>query len=132
MAGAITDQLRRYLHDRRSESAYIDLPGAATIGGLIADLEDFVLSGGKRLRPVFAYWGWRAVTTREPGPDVLLLFSALEMLHAWALVHDDVIDCLLHPPRQADGPRALRGAAPRPELAGLGGPVRDVGGHPAR
>ncbi|OSC41787.1 bifunctional (2E,6E)-farnesyl/geranyl diphosphate synthase [Mycobacterium decipiens] len=88
MAGAITDQLRRYLQDRRSAAAHI----GSDYDGLIADLEDFVLGGGKRLRPVFAYWGWQAVATREPDPDVLLLFSALELLHAWALVHDDLID----------------------------------------
>lgn len=88
LAGAITDQLRRYLHDRRSQAAYI----GGDYDGLIANLEDFVLNGGKRLRPVFACWGWRAVTTRNPDPDMLLLFSALELLHAWALVHDDVID----------------------------------------
>ena len=33
---------------------------------LIAALEDFVLRGGKRLRPAFAYWGWRAVSDAEP------------------------------------------------------------------
>ncbi|QUR69804.1 bifunctional (2E,6E)-farnesyl/geranyl diphosphate synthase [Mycobacterium spongiae] len=92
MAGAITNQLRQYLHDRRSEATHIDFPGSGDYGALIADLEDFVLGGGKRLRPVFAYWGWHAVAAQEPGPDVLLLFSALELLHAWALVHDDVID----------------------------------------
>jgi len=92
LAGAITDQLRRYLHDRRSEAAYIDGFEGTDYDGLIANLEDFVLSGGKRLRPVFAYWGWQAVATRDPDPDVLLLFSALELLHAWALIHDDVID----------------------------------------
>lgn len=58
-------------------------------------MEDFVLRGGKRLRPAFAYWGYRAVTA-EPDAQVddgaLLLFSALELLHACALVHDDVID----------------------------------------
>jgi geranylgeranyl diphosphate synthase type I len=90
LAGAVTDRLRQYLQDRRNEAAYIG------IGGLIAELEDFVLGGGKRLRPVFAYWGWRAVqtgeATRDPDPGVLLLFSALELLHAFALVHDDVID----------------------------------------
>jgi len=86
LAGAVTDQLRQYLHDRRHEAAYID------VGVLISGLEDFVLGGGKRLRPVFAYWGWRAVTTRDPEPAVLLLFSALELLHASALIHDDVID----------------------------------------
>jgi len=36
--------------------------------------------------------GWRAVATGEPDPEVLLLFSALELLHACALAHDDVID----------------------------------------
>lgn len=72
---------------------------AAYIGvdydGLIAALEDFVLRGGKRVRPAFAYWGYRAVTAdpdAKVGDDALLLFSALELLHACALVHDDVID----------------------------------------
>ncbi|OBJ49208.1 bifunctional (2E,6E)-farnesyl/geranyl diphosphate synthase [Mycobacterium asiaticum] len=88
MAGAITDQLRRYLRDRRGESAYL----GAEYEALTAWLEDFVLSGGKRLRPVFAYWGWDAVATQAPEPDSLLLFGALELLHAFALVHDDVID----------------------------------------
>jgi geranylgeranyl diphosphate synthase, type I len=92
LTGAITDQLRRYLHDRRRETAYIGSAEDSDYGVLITALEDFVLSGGKRLRPAFAYWGWRAVATQDPDPDVLLLFSALELLHACALVHDDVID----------------------------------------
>lgn len=91
LAGAVTEQLRGYLARRRADAAYIGTDYA----GLIAMLEDFVLRGGKRLRPAFAYWGYRAVT---PGPadgvddGTLRLFSALELLHACALVHDDVID----------------------------------------
>jgi geranylgeranyl diphosphate synthase, type I len=88
LTGAVTDRLRRYLHGRRAETAYI----GPDYGVLLAALEDFVLNGGKRLRPAFAYWGWRSVATGEPDPEVLLLFSALELLHASALVHDDVID----------------------------------------
>jgi geranylgeranyl diphosphate synthase type I len=88
LTGAVTDRLRRYLHDRRTETAYI----GTEYGLLITALEDFVLNGGKRLRPAFAYWGWRAVANGEPDREVLLLFSALELLHACALVHDDVID----------------------------------------
>ncbi|MGH3522111.1 MAG: bifunctional (2E,6E)-farnesyl/geranyl diphosphate synthase [Mycobacterium sp.] len=88
MADAITDQLRRYLHDRRGAAAYI----GSDYDGLIDGLEQFVLSGGKRLRPAFAYWGWRAVSSKDADAQVLLLFSALELLHASALVHDDVID----------------------------------------
>ena len=54
-----------------------------------------IAGGGKRMRPAFAYWGFRAVTPSPDTPvtdEMLRLFSALEMLHACALVHDDVID----------------------------------------
>ena len=91
MTGAITDQLRRYLRDRRNHTVYIGSEGS-DYGVLIAALEDFVLGGGKRLRPAFAYWGWRAVSSTDADEQALLLFSALELLHASALVHDDVID----------------------------------------
>jgi geranylgeranyl diphosphate synthase, type I len=91
LAGAVTDQLREYLRDRRSDAAYI----GSDYAELTAALEEFVLRGGKRLRPLFAYWGWRAVVdpSADPvDPSKLRLFSALELLHACALVHDDVID----------------------------------------
>jgi len=75
---------------RRRDAGYI----GADYNALTGALEEFVLSGGKRLRPAFAYWGWRAVTNDpDPvNPEMLRLFSALELLHACALVHDDVID----------------------------------------
>jgi geranylgeranyl diphosphate synthase, type I len=90
LAGAVTEQLREYLRERRRDTAYI----GAEYATLTAALEEFVLRGGKRLRPAFAYWGWRAVTENPDteNPAVLRLFAALEMLHACALVHDDVID----------------------------------------
>jgi geranylgeranyl diphosphate synthase type I len=88
LAAAVTEQLRGYLRSRREDAAYIGSDYAV----LTEALEEFVLRGGKRLRPAFAYWGWRAVAGTEPTPEVLRLFSALELLHACALVHDDVID----------------------------------------
>lgn len=91
LAIAVTDQLRQYLARRRADAAYI----GPDYDELIAALEDFVLRGGKRLRPAFAYWGYRAVAPAADGDiddSALLLFSALELLHACALVHDDVID----------------------------------------
>jgi geranylgeranyl diphosphate synthase, type I len=53
-----------------------------------------VLQGGKRLRPSFAYWGWRAVQSAgAEGEEVLIrAASSLELLHACALVHDDLMD----------------------------------------
>lgn len=88
LAGAVTDQLREYLSARRRDAAYI----GADYAELTESLEEFVLRGGKRLRPAFAYWGFRAVADRPVDDHALRLFAALEMLHACALVHDDVID----------------------------------------
>ncbi|MEV6488313.1 polyprenyl synthetase family protein [Actinoplanes sp. NPDC051633] len=54
---------------------------------------DLVLGGGKRLRPTFAYWGWRGVVgPDEPIQPVLPAIAALELMHTFALVHDDVMD----------------------------------------
>lgn len=88
LAAAVTEELRGYLRERRRDAAYIGTDYAV----LTEALEEFVLRGGKRLRPAFAYWGYRAVAGTEPTPAVLRLFSALELLHACALVHDDLID----------------------------------------
>ncbi len=88
LAAAVTEQLREYLAQRRADAAYIGTDYA----DLTAALEEFVLRGGKRLRPAFAYWGWRAVADREADASVWRLFAALELLQACALVHDDVID----------------------------------------
>ncbi|HEV7204372.1 MAG TPA: polyprenyl synthetase family protein [Jatrophihabitans sp.] len=53
----------------------------------------FVLVGGKRLRPRFAYWGWRTVhDDAEPDAGLITAAASLELLHACALVHDDVMD----------------------------------------
>jgi geranylgeranyl diphosphate synthase type I len=63
------------------------------LGGFARTIRDAVLSGGKRLRPTFAYWGWRgAVGPDQPIDPVLPALGALELLHTFALVHDDVMD----------------------------------------
>jgi geranylgeranyl diphosphate synthase type I len=86
----VTERLRDHLRERRAEAAYI----GDDYEEMTAALEEFVLRGGKRLRPLFAYWGWRAVAPEgaTADDDAMLLFAALELLHACALVHDDVID----------------------------------------
>jgi geranylgeranyl diphosphate synthase, type I len=59
------------------------LPGLDAIGELLA--------GGKRLRAAFCYWGWRGAGGGS-GPGIFTAAAALELLHAGALVHDDVMD----------------------------------------
>jgi geranylgeranyl diphosphate synthase, type I len=69
----------------------------AALGADLVPMADaarsFVLDGGKRLRPTFAYWGWRTVRGEQDGDATLMTAAAsLELLHACALVHDDVMD----------------------------------------
>jgi geranylgeranyl diphosphate synthase type I len=74
-----------------------------TIGPDVTALVDFsrqFLSGGKRFRAQFAYLGWQSVKRPEdPTADraadtagIVAVASALEVFHAAALVHDDIID----------------------------------------
>jgi geranylgeranyl diphosphate synthase, type I len=63
--------------------------GTELLPGLDA-LEE-LLAAGKRLRPAFCYWGWRGAGG-EDGQAILAAAAALELLHASALVHDDVMD----------------------------------------
>ena len=70
---------------------------AVRLGGVSADLAPMVeavsalLSGGKRLRPAFCYWGWRGAGAAD-GDAIVRAASSLELLHACALIHDDVMD----------------------------------------
>jgi geranylgeranyl diphosphate synthase, type I len=57
---------------------------------MIGTVERFV-AGGKRLRPAFCYWGWRAVGGVD-SDAIIAAASSLELLQASALVHDDVMD----------------------------------------
>lgn len=66
------------------------------LGALDAFSKRF-LSGGKRFRARFCYWGFEAITGRGASePDglfpIVSAASALELFHAAALVHDDLID----------------------------------------
>ena len=52
-----------------------------------------VVSGGKRFRAAFCYWGYRAVRPEVEDEHALIrACAALELLHASALVHDDYMD----------------------------------------
>jgi geranylgeranyl diphosphate synthase type I len=51
------------------------------------------VSGGKRFRAAFCYWGYRALAPApEDDRQLLRACAALELLHASALVHDDLMD----------------------------------------
>ena len=55
-------------------------------------LTRFVLGGGKRLRPAFCHWAYVGAGGGADDPAVIDTGAAFELLHAFALVHDDVMD----------------------------------------
>jgi geranylgeranyl diphosphate synthase type I len=50
------------------------------------------VTGGKRFRAAFCYWGHQAVDEEADAAALLRAAASLELLHASALVHDDVMD----------------------------------------
>src|SRR3954471_22497189 len=94
----IQNRLDAYLDDRTAElravSPDLDVIDAAARG---------LLAGGKRFRALFCYLAWQAVAARgadfdlaaDPSGDldgVVSVAAALEIFHAAALVHDDIMD----------------------------------------
>ncbi len=79
--------LDTFLAARTGELIELD-PALGPIGAEVADL---VAAGGKRLRPAFVYWGHRA-TGAGHCDGVVAAAGAVELLHTFALIHDDVMD----------------------------------------
>ncbi|KAA9111663.1 polyprenyl synthetase family protein [Microbacterium rhizomatis] len=91
---AVSQRLDNFFSIRRSEAADWGPEAASLIESATG-----ALRGGKRLRARFCLAGWRAVdegpdarSTGSPGADVIAAAAALEVFHAAALVHDDIID----------------------------------------
>ncbi|MFD9427489.1 MULTISPECIES: polyprenyl synthetase family protein [unclassified Streptomyces] len=57
-----------------------------------ATLRDFLAAGGKRLRPLFCVLGWHAASGHGDDAAVIRTAAALEMFHAFCLIHDDIMD----------------------------------------
>ncbi len=62
------------------------------LGDLIECLAGLVEAGGKRLRPAFCHWAYVGAGGDANDPLVVDVGAAFELLHAFALVHDDVMD----------------------------------------
>jgi geranylgeranyl diphosphate synthase type I len=79
--------LRAFLAERRVEATAID----GRLGRLVDELSAAVAAGGKRLRPRLAAWGYRA-GGQELDDAMVRTAAALELLHTFALIQDDVMD----------------------------------------
>jgi geranylgeranyl diphosphate synthase type II len=84
-APAYPDHLRREVEDYLARLRFASEPAAA---GLEEAMRYSLLAGGKRIRPVLAL-ATASATGRNP-TEVLPLAAALELIHTYSLIHDDL------------------------------------------
>ncbi|GAA4582438.1 polyprenyl synthetase family protein [Planotetraspora phitsanulokensis] len=81
----VDHHLERFLDDHAAPVADPEVTGAYRL------LRRFILGGGKRIRPLLCYWGWRGAGGEECD-QIISAASALELCHAGLLIHDDIMD----------------------------------------
>lgn len=106
-------------------SAIVPRPGVLHTDSILALVTGFTGTTGKLLRPRMAHWGWAAAGGLDHGQghdDLVRLGAALELLHCFALVHDDVMDA--SDTRRGHPSVHALARAEHVELGGLGDPQR--------
>jgi geranylgeranyl diphosphate synthase type II len=84
-AVAYPDELRRQVDAYLTALTFSDAPDVA---GLQEAMRYSLLAGGKRIRPVLALASARALGAKPE--TVLPLAAALELIHTYSLIHDDL------------------------------------------
>lgn len=79
--------LKEYFVEKKRQAQKIDPLAVQTV----EVIEKFVLSGGKRIRPALVYYGYLAAGGKD-GEDIIKASMAIELAHAFLLIHDDIID----------------------------------------
>nr|WP_223166672.1 polyprenyl synthetase family protein [Nonomuraea sp. SYSU D8015] len=85
LASRIDQHLTGFLEAWRAPVSDPDVEAAYQV------LNDFVLGGGKRIRPQLCYWGWRGAGG-DDCEEIIKAAAALELCHAGLLIHDDIMD----------------------------------------
>ncbi|KQQ89499.1 polyprenyl synthetase family protein [Pseudarthrobacter sp. SL88] len=84
---SVAGELTGFLTSRQGIMSGIS-PDIDPIMGSISNL----VTGGKRLRALMCYWGWRGAGGDAGAAEVVAAGAALELFQAAALIHDDIID----------------------------------------
>lgn len=88
MLAAVERRMEDLITEQRARWCAVDARAELPVG-VVADL---LGSGGKRIRPVFCLTGYLAVGGDPADPAAVDAAAALELLQAFALLHDDVLD----------------------------------------
>ncbi|MEU8046030.1 polyprenyl synthetase family protein [Micromonospora echinofusca] len=115
----IDKALTEFLASQRAWMAGVD----DALAPLAETIEAFVLGGGKRLRPAFAYWGFRGAGGVDTD-QVVTALASLEFVQASALIHDDLMD---RSDTRRGEPAVHRRFAARHRTAGWGGDADGFG-----
>jgi geranylgeranyl diphosphate synthase type I len=87
IGGRVGSRIDTLLQSERERWAAVDADLRAPLDALAT----FVAAGGKRLRPAFCHWAFIGAGGGDLGVATDA-GAALELLHTFALVHDDVMD----------------------------------------
>mgnify|MGYP000586332734 CR=1 FL=1 len=88
LAERVTTRLDEFLAAERNRWAGFD----SELAHPIDEIRRLVLSGGKRLRPAFCHWGYVGAGGGNADQIDIDAGAAFELMHAFALFHDDVMD----------------------------------------
>jgi len=83
-------ELASWLAERRTAGSS-DVLETPEMAELVDNAGQLATRGGKRLRPALLYYAYRACGGRSPR-EVLPLALAVELLHTYLLIHDDIMD----------------------------------------
>lgn len=82
-------QLRKYVLGKIKQTAKI--ASSTRMQQVIGYVDDFMFSGGKRVRPYLVYLAYKACGGRNDA-DVIRFAQSHELMQAMALIHDDIMD----------------------------------------
>ena len=112
----LRDRVQRALDAHLSRQREVLRELGEPMGPLVDSVAE-LLTGGKRLRAAFFYWGWRALGGADDEAAIRAA-SAMEVFQAAALIHDDVMD---NSDLRRGRPTAHRAFAARHAAAGWNG-----------
>lgn len=85
----INEELRNFFEIKLNEIRKDEKPGE--ILEMVEFLKDFVLSSGKRIRPILFCCGY-FVAGGDDKKNILKTSISMELIHSYLLIHDDIID----------------------------------------